>query len=162
MIGGTSRGEDDDALLVVVVLDGTEAGGEEGEEVDGVLGIVVLVSLVESGEEEDSVEVLVLVASRLRDMPSRLSISSLRRPLDSRKETLRSMEASRMESSCRNLVACSRRDDREVLVWSSSEAGDGVELELVSGSLGAEALGFCQSGIEARLGLGSDIMFEDL
>lgn len=67
-----------------------------------------------------------LVASVLRETPSRDWISSSRSPFDSKKDILRSVDASRKESSCRNLVACSRSTARSA-VEELSEFGDELE-----------------------------------
>lgn len=128
MIGGTSRADDDCRLFMVVAgeEDDWDVEVEGDEEVEplgvssGVLDSVVLLS--------PSVAAVLLVASEFRDTPSRPSISSCRRPFDSKNDTLRSSGASRKDSSSKNLVACCRRSDREV----SSELGGDAEAELVA------------------------------
>lgn len=64
------------------------------------------------------------LASVLRETPRRDWISSLRKPFDSRKDILWSVEASRMDSSSRNLDARSRRAERSE--EASSELGGGL------------------------------------
>jgi hypothetical protein len=81
-----------------------------------------------------------LLASEFRDTPRRLSISSEVRPLDSRKAILRSVDASRIDSSCRNLDACSTSVDRAVSLPAS--------LSLSSEAGGAAEFCCCHSGIE--------------
>ena len=138
-MGGLSR--------VLLVLGGGAEGGadvvDEGEGVDwdedaeallvGGTGSV-LVEAVVSAEVVLSSSVVSL-GSGVGDMPRRVLISSSRRPLDCKKVTLRSVGASRMESSSRNLAACSMSADREV----SSDVGDEVEAV----SLLEELLGCC-------------------
>jgi hypothetical protein len=133
MMGGTSRGAE---FLVAVGVAGVvdedvEDVGEEGDDSLELCDSLLVEDVVESGvalfPSAVLLLVLVLLSSAFREMPKRLSISSLRRPLDSRNATLRSTGASRMESSCKNLLACSMSSERGV----SSEFGDGVEVELL-------------------------------
>lgn len=156
-MGGMSR--------VVVVLEGVGDGVGVVIEDDGVDWVVddaealsvcsgaddgtgsVLLGGVVSGEAVFSSSSVVSLALGVDDMPRRVLISSSRRPLDCRNVTLRSVGASRMDSSSRNLAACSMRVDREV----SSEVGDEVDSEL--SLLGLE--GCCHEGIEDGLGLES-------
>lgn len=127
-MGGTSRGAE---LLVAVgaaaVVD--EDAEDVGEEEDDCLGLcdsLLVDDVVESGVAMfSSVVLLLLLSSVSREMPKRLYISSLRRPLDSRNVILRSTGASRMESSCKNFLACSMSSERGV----SSEFGDDMEAE---------------------------------
>jgi hypothetical protein len=154
MIGGTSRLDEGCRLPLVAVIGLVEEdrdveveGDEEAEALDVsfvVLGFWKVVSL------SSSVAAELLVAFGFGDAPSRLSISSRRRPLDSKKDALRSSGASRNDSSCKNLAACCRRADREV----SSKLGEDEEAELLE--LVAE--GCCHWGIEGGLGLESVIM----
>lgn len=90
-------------------------------------------------------------ASALPDMPRTCWISSELRPLDSRKAILRSCGASRIDSSSRNLAACSRRLCRGVLVVAGalSELGD------VSSSAGL--FDCCHAGVDVGLELSSDM-----
>lgn len=75
-----------------------------------------------------------LVASVLRETPRIVWISSLRSPFDSRKDILRSVGASRIDSSCRNLDAWSRRAGRSGVVEGESEFGDELESWLEAAS----------------------------
>lgn len=100
VVGGTARG------TIVVV------GGSVGCKYDvkgfgwgwgwGLTSCESMVLGSCAGEDEDE-------AAVLRETPRRLEISSFVRPLDSRKAIFRSVEASRISSSCRNREACSRR-----------------------------------------------------
>mgnify|MGYP007016609403 CR=1 FL=1 len=110
-------------------------------EVDGVSSCVL---------SSAGVEVL---ASTLREIPRTCWISSELRPLDSRNETLRSVGASRIDSSSRNLDAWSRRACRDVEAvdaGASSEAGDGDS--------SAVLFGLCQEGIDDDLDVSSGMM----
>lgn len=98
---------------------------------------------------------MLLVASGFRETPRSWSISSAFRPLDSRKETLRSVGASRIDSSSRNLDADSTRSCREVDAGASSELGDE---DKGAWSAGADP-DRCQEGMEGGLDDGSDMMF---
>lgn len=126
-MGGTSRGVE---FLVEVGAAGVvgEDAEDIGDNADGSLGLcdsLLVDDVVESGVDLLPSARLVLESVSL-EMARRLSISSLRRPLDSRKAILRSIGASRMESFCKNFLACSMSSERGV----SSEEGDGVEVEL--------------------------------
>lgn len=126
-MGGTSRGVE---FLVEVGAAGVvgEDAEDIGDNADGSLGLcdsLLVDDVVESGVDLLPSARLVLESVSL-EMARRLSISSLRRPLDSRNAILRSIGASRMESSCKNFLACSMSSERGV----SSEEGDGVEVEL--------------------------------
>lgn len=125
-MGGTSRGVE---FLVAVGAAGVvgEDAEDIGDNADGSLGLcdsLLVDDVVESGVDLLPSARLVLESVSL-EMARRLSISSLRRPLDSRKAILRSIGASRMESSCKNFLACSMSSERGV----SSEEGDGMEVE---------------------------------
>lgn len=136
-----------------MVLDGdeevTEEEGvssdwlEEKEEAGGVSGSLSLVAVA-----------LLLVASGFRETPSSCWISSGFRPLDSRKETLRSVGASRIDSSSRNLEACSTRSCLEVDAGASSELSDEAKGDC---SVGADP-DRCHEGIEGGLDEGSDMV----
>lgn len=103
-----------------------------------------------------SLLLLLVVASSFREIPRRLSISFLRNPLVSRNATLRSVDASRIDSSSKNLVACSRRAGRGVVGVLSSELCDGgAEVE----ESAAVLFGCCQDGMDNGLGLVSTIVF---
>lgn len=126
-MGGTSRGVE---FLVEVGAAGVvgEDAEDIGDNADGSLGLcdsLLVDDVVESGVDLLPSARLVLESVSL-EMARRLSISSLRRPLDSRNAILRSIGASRMESFCKNFLACSMSSERGV----SSEEGDGVEVEL--------------------------------
>lgn len=111
-------------------------------EVDGVSSCVLSSAVVE-----------LLLASALREMPRTCSISSELRPFDSRNETLRSVGASRIDSSSRNLDAWSRRACRDVeavVAGASSEVGEGDS--------SAVLLGLCHEGIDADLDVSSGMM----
>lgn len=164
-MGGMSR-----VVVVVVVLGGVGDGVGVVFEDEGVGWVVddvealfvwsgadagagsVLLGGVVSGEAVfSSSSSVVSLALGVDDvMPKRVLISSSRRPLDCKNVTLRSVGASRMDSSSRNLAACSMRADREV----SSEVGDEVDSELSVLRLEA-LLGCCHEGIEDGLGLES-------
>lgn len=128
--------------------DGEEVvGGEEGVtsdwvgEVEGVSSCVLSSAVVE-----------LLLGSALRETPRTCSISSELRPLDSRNETLRSVGASRIDSSSRNLDAWSRRACRDVeavVAGASSEVGDGDSSVL---------LAVCHEGMDADLDVSSGMM----
>lgn len=75
------------------------------------------------------------------DMPSRVCISSFDSPLDSRKAIFLSVDASDIDSSCRNRLACSR----SVSLLSVAAA------ELAAVLLLSEAV-CCQLGIAASFG----------
>ena len=104
-----------------------------------------------------SLLLLLVVASSFREIPRRLSISSLRNPFVSRNAALRSVDASRIDSSSRNLVACSRRVGRGVVgvVLSSELCHDGAEAE----DSAAVLFGCCQDGMDNGLDLVSTIVF---
>lgn len=127
-MGGTSRGAESlEAVGAAGVVD--EDVEDVGDEEDVFLGLcdsLLVGDVEESGVDLFPSALLLLLWSASREMARRLSISSFRRPLDSKKAILRSMGASRMESSCKNFLACSMRSERGV----SSELGDGVEVEL--------------------------------
>lgn len=138
MIGGTSRGE-----LWVVDGDDDDGAGDGGEEVEGVrtcdscdaddtdalsavFGDFSLSELSVASLESDVDVVSLPLASAFRETPRRLSISSPCSPFDSKKAILRPVASFLIESSSRNLAACSRRVDREEVVSLSSEVCDGV------------------------------------
>jgi hypothetical protein len=130
MMGGTSRGAE---LLTALGAAGVvdEDAEDVGDDEDDSLGrcdSLLVDDVVESGVDLflSALLMLLLLESVSREMDKRLSISSLRRPLDSRKAILRSMGASRRESSCKNFLACSMSTERGV----SSELGDGAEVEV--------------------------------
>ena len=111
-------------------------------EVDGVSSCVLSSAVVE-----------LLLGSALRETPRTCSISSELRPLDSRNETLRSVGASRIDSSSRNLDAWSRRACRDVeavVAGALSEVGDGDS--------SADLLAVCHEGIDADLDVSSGMM----
>lgn len=81
------------------------------------------VSWLLSSDEIDEL----LLASGFRETPRSCWISSGLRPFDSRKETLRSVGESRIDSSSKNLDAWSRSSCRVVGAGASSELGDGEE-----------------------------------
>jgi len=84
-------------------------------------------------------------AAVLRETPRRLEISSFVSPLDSRKAIFRSVEASRISSSCRNREACSRR-----AALDGGDASFGGSSGLGSGSLRSCGwLWRCHDGIDA-------------
>lgn len=131
IIGGTSRDAEGVVVAVegdcdMVVGDDDAVIWEEGVASDGV---------VEVGEELEgvswflsSVEIdELLLASGFRETPRSCWISSGLRPLDSRKEILRSVGESRIDSSSRNLDAWSSSSCRVVGAGASSELGDGEE-----------------------------------
>ena len=93
-----------------------------------------------------------LLVSALQEMPRTCSISSELKPFDSRNDILRSVGASRIDSSSRNLDAWSRRVCRGVAVvaGASSEVGDGDS--------SAVLLGLCHEGIDPALDVSSGIM----
>jgi hypothetical protein len=118
-----------------VVLDGAD-GPIDGDVVWAKLSVLAAVALLSS-----SVVVLASpLASEFRETPKRLSISGEVRPLDSRKAILRSVDASRIDSSCKNLDACSRSVDRAVSLSTS--------LSLSSEAGGAAEVCCCHSGID--------------
>jgi len=95
-----------------------------------------LTSCVDGEEDEAAV---------LRETPRRLEISSFVSPLDSRKAIFRSVEASRISSSCRNREACSRR-----AALDGGDASFGGSSGLRSGSLRSCGwLWRCHDGIDA-------------
>ena len=95
-----------------------------------------LTSCVDGEEDEAAV---------LRETPRRLEISSFVSPLDSRKAIFRSVEASRISSSCRNREACSRR-----AALDGGDASFGGSSGLGSGSLRSCGwLWRCHDGIDA-------------
>jgi hypothetical protein len=144
IIGGTSRGANA----------GAGADGGAGRDSDMVVGGAEVtgeggVTSVWEGEVDavgvSSAAVELLLASSLRVMPRTCWISSEFRPFDSRNETLRSVGASRIDSSSKNLDAWSRRACRgvEVVAAGASSAGDG------DGDSSAALLGLCHEGIDA-------------
>jgi hypothetical protein len=153
MIGGTSfRG----ALVIergcdMVVEGAGEVAGEEGDT------SVDWDSEEEEGEEEEgalssAVSGLLLVASAFRETPRRVWISSGVKPLDSRKDTLWFVDASRIESSSRNRAAWSTRSCREA-DGAASEFGDEG-----GGSAGGLADCCCHEGMDGFLDVGSDMV----
>lgn len=94
------------------------------------------------------------VASVLRETPRRLWISLLRSPFDSKKDILRSVGASRIVSSCKNLDPWSRRAERSGAVEGEAAFGDGLEGWLDVASL----WGSCHCGMEGFFCSGSDIL----
>jgi len=135
-----------------MVLDGdVELAGEEGVTSDWL-------EENEAGgvsEPLSSVEVeLLLVASEFRETPRSCWISSGFRPLDSRKEILRSVGESRIDSSSRNLEAWSIRSCLEEDAGASSELGDEDGGGL---SAGADP-GRCHEGMEGGLDDESDMV----
>lgn len=103
-----------------------------------------------------SLLLLLVVASSFREIPRRLSISSLRNPFVSKNATLRLVDASRIDSSSKNLVACSRRAGRGVVGVLSSELCDaGADAE----ESAAVLFGCCQDGMDSGFGLVSTIVF---
>lgn len=97
---------------------------------------------------------LLPLASAFRETPRRLSISSPCSPFDSKKATLRPVASFLIESSSRNLAACSRRVDREVVSLSSEVCDGASEAEGVDSVLFA----CCHAGIDGFLDSSSAIM----
>lgn len=141
-MGGASCGE-----VVEVAMEAhgeDEVGGEDCETPLLVLGGAA-VAAVAASWPRPSAAGLVLFASAFRDTPRRAWISSELRPLDSRNEILCSVDASRIESSCRKRAAWSTRSCRAV-----SAVVDGVtSSELGAGdcSAGGSAGRCCQEGM---------------
>lgn len=162
-MGGTSRGE----LWVVDGDDDDDGASDGGEEVEGVRACDSCKAddidafpmfdgflLSELSADVDAVVSLSPLASTFRETPRRLSISSPCSPFDSKKAILRPVASFLIESSSRNLAACSRRADREV-VSLSSELCDGVsEAEEVDSVLFA----CCHAGMDGSLVSPSAIM----
>lgn len=96
-----------------------------------------------------------LLASGFRETPRSCSISSEVKPLDSRKDTLRSVDASRIDSSSKNLEAWSRRSCREVDAGASSELGDCDDGDWLDG---ADPDCCCHEGMDGDFDERSDIV----
>lgn len=134
MIGGTS-------------LLGEGAGEAAAGDCVGWLDASSGASLVDCDADssvELSLAVLLLVlpvAWVFLDMPSSVCISSFDSPLDSRNAIFLSVEASDMDSSCRNRLACSR--SVSLLPVSAAELGAVLLLSDVA---------CCQLGIAASFG----------
>ena len=139
IIGGTSRGEG-------VALEAGVVAIAVAEAVSLLIVAWLLVVSFVSG---------VVGASSLRLTPSNESISSFVRPFDSRNVILRSVVASRISGSARNVFACSSKADlsEDVVVCSSSVAVvSSVGLSEVFCSEVDEALR-CHSGMAGLAGL---------
>ena len=128
-MGGTSRGEG-------VALDGGVVAIAVAEAVSLLIVTWLLVVSFVSG---------VVGASSLRLAPSNESISSFVKPFDSRNVILRSVVASRISGSARNVFACSSRADLSEdvvvsLVGLSEVSGDELDeaLRCHSGMVGLE------------------------
>jgi hypothetical protein len=159
MIGGTSRAVVEEVVEVAGVERGCDIVVEEGE-VDAV--IEGDSDWLDEEEDEDvsccsgsAAVKSALLASGFRETPRSCWISSEVRPFDSRKETLRSVDASRIDSSSRNLDAWSMRSCREADAGASSGLGDCDDEDR---SVGAEPGCRCHGGMDGGFDEGSDIV----
>lgn len=163
MTGGTSCGVELWAVVDGVDDDGAGDGGEEVEGVgtwdscdeddtDALSAASDNFSLlselsVASFEESDVAAVSLPLASTFRETPRRLSISFPRSPFHSKNAILRPIDSFLISSSSKNLDACSKRADREVVPLSSEVCDGGSEAEEEDGVLFA----CCHAGIEGFL-----------